>query len=63
MTKLTKVGKNIVMSMLDTVMSLSIGTPKTFNFPFVPNVKLIILGVPKFGHTTAYYNVLKCWDT
>ena len=28
-------------------------TLKAINFPFVSNVKLIILGVPKFGHTTA----------
>ena len=33
------------------VMCLSIGTPKTINFPFV--AKLVILGVPKFGHFTA----------
>ena len=29
-----------------TVMCLSIETPKIINFPFVPNGKLIILGVP-----------------
>ena len=28
----------------------SIGTPKTINFPFVPNGKLIILGVSIFKH-------------
>ena len=29
-------------------MCLSIGTPKIINFPFVPNGKLSILGVPIF---------------
>ena len=29
---------------------LNIGTSKTFNFPFVPNGKLMILGVPIFKH-------------
>ena len=29
---------------------LNIGTPKTINFPFVPNGKLMILGVPIFEH-------------
>ena len=32
---------------ISTVMCLSIGTPKTINFPFVPNFKLIILKCPK----------------
>ena len=49
-----KVGKNIVMSMLKTVMCLSIWTPKTTNFPFVPNVKLIIFRFPNFW---AYYSL------
>ena len=31
----------------DTLMCLSIGTPKIINFPFVPNGKLIILRCPK----------------
>ena len=43
-----------------TVMCLSIGTPKTMNFPFVPNVKLIIFRCPKIW---AHYNLLKYWDT
>ena len=34
---------------IGTLMCLSIGTPKIINFPFVPNGKFIILGVPKFG--------------
>ena len=33
-------------------MCFSIGTPKIINFPFVPNGKLIILGVPQFRHIT-----------
>ena len=31
----------------DTVMCLSIGTPKITNFPFVPNGKLIIFRCPR----------------
>ena len=38
-----------------------IGTPKKINFPFVPNGKLIISGVPKF-RTLQYRNNLKYWD-
>ena len=34
----------------DTLKCLNIGTPKTINFPFVPNGKLMILGVPIFEH-------------
>ena len=30
-----------------TVICLSIGTPKTINFPFVPNGKFIVLRCPK----------------
>ena len=33
-----------------TLKCLSIETPKTFNFPFVPNGKLVVLGVPIFEH-------------
>ena len=33
-----------------TLKYLSIGTPKTINFPFVPNGKLMVLGVPVFEH-------------
>ena len=33
-----------------TLKCLNIGTPKTINFPFVPNGKLMILGVPIFKH-------------
>ena len=43
----------IAMNILVTIMCLSIGTPKIINFPFVPNGKLNILGVPNFGHITA----------
>ena len=31
-----------------TLICLSIGIPKTINFPFVPNGKLIVLGVSIF---------------
>ena len=34
----------------NTLKCLNIGTPKTINFPFVPNGKLMILGVPIFEH-------------
>ena len=33
---------------MNTLKCLNIGTPKTINFPFVPNGKLIFLGVPIF---------------
>ena len=33
-----------------TLLCLSIGTPKTINFPFVPNGKLVVLGVRIFKH-------------
>ena len=33
----------------NTIMCLYIGTPKIINFPFVPNGKFIILGVPNLG--------------
>ena len=29
-----------------TLMCLNIGIPKTINFPFVPNGKIMVLGVP-----------------
>ena len=32
-----------------TPICLSIETPKTLNFPFVPDRKLIVLGVPLFA--------------
>ena len=34
----------------NTLKCLSIRTPKTINFPFVPNGKLMVLGVPIFEH-------------
>ena len=36
---------------LCTLKCLRIGTPKTINFPFVANGKLMVLGVPIFEHT------------
>ena len=38
-------------------MCLGIGTPKTINFPFVPNGKLMVSGVPVFKHMKGIY----CW--
>ena len=35
---------------LRTLKCLNIGTPKTINFPFVPNGKLMIFSVPVFEH-------------
>ena len=40
-------------------MCLNIGTPKILNFPFVPNGKLIILGVPILKHFTVYHFGIK----
>ena len=34
----------------NTIKCLSIGTPKTINFPFVPDGNLMILDVPIFEH-------------
>ena len=31
-------------------MGLNIRTPKTINFPFVPNGKSMVLGIPIFKH-------------
>ena len=36
-------------------MCLSIGTPKTINFPFVPNGKLMFFGVPIY----MYMHIIK----
>ena len=33
-----------------TLMLLSLETPKTINFPFVPNEKLLVLGVTILNH-------------
>ena len=44
--KINKVTQNLLI----TVKCLNIGTPKITNFPFVPNGKLLILGVPIFEH-------------
>ena len=35
---------------------LSIGTPETINFPFVPNGKLMGLGIPIFRHNYCRYS-------
>ena len=39
-------------------MFLSIGTPKTINFPFVPNVRFIIFRCPKLW---AHYMLVGCF--
>ena len=43
-------GKQLNKKLINTLKCLSNGTPKTMNFPFVPNGKLMVLGVPIFGH-------------
>ena len=42
-------------------MCLSIGTPKIINFPFVPNGKFIVLGVPKSRHITLIHKYASGW--
>ena len=58
--------------------SLSIGTPKAINFPFVPNgklmvfkiiyftfatnKKLMVLGVTTLKHITVHFYVGQCWN-
>ena len=42
-----------------TVMCLSIGTPRTINFPFVANVKKIFQVYQNLATLQPYYNVLK----
>ena len=39
-----------IIAHLITLKCLSIRTPETINFPFVPNGKLMVLGVPIFEH-------------
>ena len=40
----------MVLQITNTLKCLSIGTPKTINFPLVANGKLMFLGVPIFKH-------------
>ena len=40
-------------------MYLNIGTPETMNFPFVPNGKLKILGVPILKHFKVFHFLCK----
>ena len=51
------------MSTHNTLKCLSIGTLKIINFPFVPNGKLMVLGVPIFEHIIIRLFVPKFWDT
>ena len=41
---------NVVKIELITLKCLSIGTPKTINFPFVSDEKFMFLGLPVFKH-------------
>ena len=43
-----------IIFILSSVVCVSIGTPKINNFPFVPNGKLFILGVPNFRYITMF---------
>ena len=40
----------MALSFQSTLKCLSIETPKTINFPFVPNGKFMAIGVPIFEH-------------
>ena len=56
-----KIQKTVFITAFVIVMCLSIGTPKIHNYPFVPNEKFIILGVPNFRQITAFnlcYSIL-----
>ena len=48
--RISKAAINISFEIQYTLKCFNIGTPKTINFPFVPNGKLMILGVPIFKH-------------
>ena len=50
---ITALGKSKLFYLYHTLLCISIGTPKIIYFPFVPNRKFIILGVPKVGQITA----------
>ena len=41
-----------------TLMCLNIGTPKSSNFPFVPNGKLELLGVLRLNQTWVHHKVI-----
>ena len=45
-----------------TLKCLSIGTPKTINFPFVPNGKLMFLGVPVLKHFRVGQDSIVCFQ-
>ena len=49
--------KNLQFKNLNYPKCLSIGTSKTINFPFVPNEKLMFLGVPIFNHFRVIINI------
>ena len=45
------------------LMCISIETPKTINFPLVPNGKLMVLGFPIFKHIRVLPQCCKHLDT
>ena len=47
-------GLEVVTGILITLNCINIGTPKTINFPFVPNGKLMIFRCPNIS---AHYNL------
>ena len=56
--------KEAIHTACNTLKSLSIGTLKTINFPFVPNGKLMVLSVPIFKlNIVLCCNLPKFWDT
>ena len=38
---------------------LTIETPEPINFPFVPNGKIIVLGVPIFKHIRLFQSIIR----
>ena len=48
---------------LSTLKCLSIGTPKTINFPFFPNGKLMFLGVPIYDHMVIRLLCVQIWGS
>ena len=48
--KINRFAFNLLSYQGSTLKCLSIGTPTTINFPFIPNGKLMVLGVPLFEH-------------
>ena len=51
--------QHIHLHTVNTLKCVSIGTPKTINFPFGTNGKLMILGVPIFKHIVFFSIIVK----